>query len=182
MRSYRRRLPHRDVPGIPVFVTWRLRNSLPPERTFRSEHLSSGRAFVTWDRLLDTARTGPCHLRRPEIAHLVNEQLRQVATNGWCTLEAYVIMPNHVHVLWTPQVPLSALLHKVKGPTALRANRLLGASGPFWQDEYFDRIIRNEQEHRRIRRYIEWNPVNAALVASPEDFLWSSAHGETGRG
>ena len=91
-------------------------------------------------------------------------------------------MPNHVHVLWTPQIPLSALLRKVKGPTALRANRLLGASGSFWQDEYFDRMVRNEQEYRRIRQYIESNPVNAGLVASPEDFVWSSAHGESRRG
>ena len=182
MRSYRRRLPHCDAPGYPAFVTWRLRDSLPPERFFDSGHLASGRAFVTWDRLLDTARTGPLYLRQPEIAHLVKEQLRQVAADGWCTLDAWVIMPNHVHVLWTPQVPLAALLRKVKGPTARRANQLLGAGGPFWQEEYFDRFVRDEQEYRRVRRYIEWNPVRAALVASPEDFIWSSAYGAVGRG
>ncbi len=122
MKIYRRHLPHRDAPGNPVFVTWRLHGSLPPERAFPSERLASGRAFVAWDRLLDAARTGPAYLRQPEIAHLVKEQLRQVAEDGWCALDAYVIMPNHVHVLWTPQVPLAALLRKVKGPTARQAN------------------------------------------------------------
>jgi REP element-mobilizing transposase RayT len=92
-------------------------------------------------------------------------------------------MPNHVHLLWTPQMPLAALVRQVKGPTALGANRLLGRTGePFWQAEYFDRIVRNQKEFAQIRRYIEWNPVKAALVAHPEEFPWSSAHPEKQRG
>jgi putative DNA methylase len=85
-------------------------------------------------------------------------------------------MPNHVHVLWTPQVSLSELARHVKGPTALRANRVLGRTGkPFWQEEYFDRSVRSEAEFSRIHRYIESNPVKAALVSDPEEFEWSSA-------
>ncbi len=76
-----------------------------------------------------------------------------------------------MHALWTPQVPLAARLRKVKGPTALWANRLLGGSGPFWREEYFDRTVRN-----RIRHYVDWNPVRAALVAMPEEFMWSGAY------
>jgi REP element-mobilizing transposase RayT len=181
MRNYRRRLPHCDAPGRPAFVTWRLSGSLPSERVFHSGHFTAGRAFLAWDRLLDSARTGPLYLRQPEIAQLVKHQLLEAVADGWCSLDSYVIMPNHVHVLWTPQVPLPALLRKVKGPTALRANQALGMKGPFWQQEYFDRIVRNEQEYSRIRRYIEWNPVKAALVVSPEDFIWSSAYGHAGR-
>ena len=55
------------------------------------------------------------------------------------------------------------------------ANRLMGRSGSFWQDEYFDRILRSEQECRKARHYVEWNPVNARLAPSPEEFTWSSA-------
>jgi putative DNA methylase len=52
----------------------------------------------------------------------------------------------------------------------------LGLSGkPFWQQEYFDRTVRNDKEFEKIRHYIEWNPVKAALVARPEDYQWSSA-------
>ncbi|MCU1337471.1 MAG: hypothetical protein JWO19_3052 [Bryobacterales bacterium] len=86
-------------------------------------------------------------------------------------------MPNHVHVLWTPQVSLPVLIREIKGPTALAANRLLGRTGnPFWQEEYFDRVVRNEAEFSQIRRYIEWNPVAATLVAQPEQYRWSSAY------
>jgi REP element-mobilizing transposase RayT len=86
-------------------------------------------------------------------------------------------MPNHVHVLWTPQVSLSNLIRQAKGPTALYANRSLGRTGkPFWQEEYFDRLVRTETELGRVRRYIEWNPVTAALAENPEEFPWSSAY------
>jgi putative transposase len=108
---------------------------------------------------------------------MVTEQLRQAATGGFCELHAGVVMPNHVHVLWTPRGAVADLIRQVKGPTARLANRFLGRVGkPFWQEEYFDRVVRNTDEFGRIRRYIEWNPVRAALVARPEDFRWSSAH------
>lgn len=70
---------------------------------------------------------------------------------------------------------LPELVRQVKGPTARSANQLLARTGkPFWQEEYFDRMVRSEAEFSRIHRYIEWNPVKAALVAQPEDFHWSS--------
>jgi hypothetical protein len=132
LRSYRRRLPQRDAPGVPAFLTWRLRGSLPAERVFQPEHLSSGEAFVVWDRLLDAARSGPVYLRQPEMAELVKAHLGAADAGGLCWVHAYVVMPNHVHLLCTPRVSLSGLVRRVKGATACKANRLLGRSGePF---------------------------------------------------
>ena len=176
MKIYRRRLPHRDIPGTPVFVTWRLSGSLPSERIFLPEHLTSGQAFVAWDRLLDRTRTGPLYLAQPEIARVVVRSLCCAAANGSATLHAYVVMPNHVHVLWTPQTTLSDLLRRIKGTTAREANSFLHRKGEqFWQQEFFDRTVRSAEEFARIVRYIEWNPVKAGLVARPEEFSWSSA-------
>lgn len=150
---------------------------MPDERAFPREHLSSGEGFAAFDRFLDSARTGPLYLQRPEIAILVRDQLRKVSADGSCSLHAYVVMANHVHVLWTPWVSHPTLVRQVKGPSALAANRLLSHTGKqFWQPEYFDRQVRNEREFARIEHYIEWNPVKAGLVAQPEDFLWSSAY------
>lgn len=60
--------------------------------------------------------------------------------------------------------------------TARQGNRILGLIGrPFWQDESYDRLVRNEAEFDRIALYIEMNPVRAGLAATPEDFPWSSA-------
>jgi REP element-mobilizing transposase RayT len=67
-------------------------------------------------------------------------------------------MPNHVHLLvevW--QTPLSDLLERWKGYTARTINRVLGRSGKLWQDDYWDRFIRDEAHYRKVVRYIEWN-------------------------
>jgi putative transposase len=93
-----------------------------------------------------------------------------------CALHAFVIMPNHVHLLCTPVISLPELVRRVKGSTAFLANGILERRGEkFWQDEFFDRMVRKDGEFERIQRYIEWNPVKACLVARPEEFRWSSA-------
>ena len=91
-------------------------------------------------------------------------------------LHSYVVMHNHVHVLITPQAPVSKLMQSLKRFTGLEGNRILGVTGqPFWQDESYDRLVRDEREFERIVRYIESNPVNAGLATSAEEFPWSSA-------
>ena len=91
-------------------------------------------------------------------------------------LHAWVVMANHVHLLITPQTPVSKLMQSLKRFTAREGNRILRTTGqPFWQDESFDRLVRGETEFERIAHYIEMNPVKAGLVETPEAFLWSSA-------
>jgi len=52
-----------------------------------------------------------------------------------------VVMPNHVHLLILPQVPVAQLMRWLKGSTAREANRILGRTGqPFWQDESWDHL------------------------------------------
>jgi putative DNA methylase len=173
---YERRLPHWDAIGESLFVTFRLRESLSANRMFPQAQLSSGRVFVAADRLLDTARQGPLYLRQPEIASLVTEALAAGDERFHrYQLHAFVVMPNHVHLLVTPRVPFAKWLGPLKGFTAHRANELLSRTGAFWQDESYDRLVRNNEEFERIRTYIENNPVTAGLAASPEEYPWSSA-------
>lgn len=93
-------------------------------------------------------------------------------------LHAWVVMPNHVHVLFSPlpTSTLAAVAHSLKSFTAKAANRLLGRTGPFWQREYYDRAIRNLDHFRAERAYIEANPLKARLCARIEDWPFSSAH------
>ncbi len=91
-------------------------------------------------------------------------------------LHNYVVMANHVHLLITPRITVSRLMQSLKRFTAREGNRILGLTGrPFWQDESYDRLVRNPTEFERIARYIEMNPVRAGVVATPQDFPWSSA-------
>jgi len=112
---------------------------------------------------------------------LVVESLHYASGNlGYCELDAFVLMANHVHVLVLPLVAPSKLFQSIKGFTAFKANKLLGRTGePFWENESYDHWVRDAAELERIRRYIEGNPVRAGLVAKPEDYRWSSAHAGT---
>ena len=107
MTFYRRRLPHVYDIGQPIFLTWRLHDSLPTHRAFPKEALSSGQAFIAMDRLLDQARTGPFYLRQPAVADMIVEAIQyNASTLGHYLLHAFVVMPNHVHLLATPAVAL----------------------------------------------------------------------------
>ena len=127
--DHARRLPHVYAIGRPMFLTWRLAGSLPRHRCFPSE-VTSGLAFVALDRLLDQARTGPLYLRMPQIASLMVEAIHHRADAlGHYELHCYVVMPNHVHLLVTPAVPVSKLTHSLKRFSAREANRILGFTG-----------------------------------------------------
>jgi REP element-mobilizing transposase RayT len=80
-------------------------------------------------------------------------------------------MANHIHLLITPLVDLAKITHSLKRFTAREANRILTLTGkPFWQDESYDRLVRDLPEFERIRRYIENDPVRAGLVGTAEDY------------
>jgi putative transposase len=184
-----RRLPHladSDIdPKIPCwfFLTWRLAGSLPAGRYFDEAAkicTSDGAAFAAFDRLLDEGGGGrhgggPVFLGVPEVAEAVREEI----CLGFLEMAAWVIMPNHVHVLAEVAVGgLSETLRRVKGRSARRCNLILGSTGrPFWQAESYDRCVRDAVEFERVWRYVERNPVKAGLVERVEDFRWSSAFG-----
>jgi putative transposase len=160
-----------------MFVTFRLRGSLPVGRAFPPERVSAGEAFVAMDKLLDHTRTGPFYLKQPEIATMVMQAIWDGdAKFGRYDLHAFVIMPNHVHMLVTGHVPARDWLRSLKGFTGYEAIRILGLDKTaFWQHESYDHLVRNDLEFGKIKRYIEWNPVKADLADAPEMFLWSSA-------
>jgi hypothetical protein len=95
---------------------------------------------------------------------------------GFYSLHAFVLMPNHVHLLITPRVSVSRLMNGLKGITAREANSILRRKGRhFWQDESFDHWVRSSAEFDRIQAYIERNPISARLANKPETCPWSSA-------
>ena len=179
---YRRRLPHIYEIKQSVFLTWRLYDSLPPHRAFPTDALTSGQAFAAMDRLLDEARAGQFYLRQPAVADMVVEAIQYNANVlGHFVLHAFVVMPNHVHLLATPAVTLPKLTKSLKGITAKRANAMLALTGSsFWQEESYDHLVRHAREFEKIRNYIEGNPVRAGLVREASEYRWSSAGWATG--
>ena len=84
-------------------------------------------------------------------------------------------MPDPVHALLRPFVPVSRIMRWLKGSTARRANQLLGRTGKrFWQGESYDHWVRDERESEQIIHDIERNPVTAGLAESIGEWPWSS--------
>ena len=126
--------------------------------------------------LLD-AGYGACWLSKPEIAGLVAGALQHFNGQRY-ELSAWVVMPNHVHVVvWPmPGHTLSDILHSWKSFTSKAANKLLCRTGEFWQKKSFDHWIRDDAERARLAAYVENNPGKARLCKASEDWKWSSAH------
>ncbi len=128
------------------------------------------------DAALDRATYGPRWLAQPAVAEVVADALCYGEKVGKYRLHAWVVMPNHVHVLITPESPFSEIMRWLKWTTARRSNQLLGRCGiAFWQDESYDHWVRSSEEFKKIVAYVEWNPVSAGLVELPEQWHWSSA-------
>lgn len=118
---------------------------------------------------------GECWLRQAVIAKLTEDALRFFDGQRY-RLSAWVVMPNHVHLLvdvW--ETPLAELVKSWKSFVAREANRWLGRRGEFWEREYLDTVIEDEKHRRTAVRYIENNPAKARLVLDPKDWSWSSA-------
>ena len=139
--------------------------------------VTPGQCFLVLDREMDRAAFGPVWLRDARIARVVSRALLYGESGRhFYQLRAWVIMPNHVHVLLRPKTSFPAITRWLKGSTARQANLILGRTGEaFWQDESFDHRVRNDAELDRIVRYVEHNPVSAGLVLNPGEWLWSSA-------
>jgi putative transposase len=99
---------------------------------------------------------------------------------GHFDLHAFVVMPNHVHLLATPSAALPKLTRSLKGITSKRANAILGLTGtPFWQEESYDHAVRSGE----LRRFgVISRKIRSARGSrsSPVSFHGRARHGRQG--
>ncbi len=176
-------LPHFSPGAIPQFITWRTEDSVP--RTMFSEILSAtdhlerqertNRRMSAVEQLLDSG-LGACPLKSQAHGHIVQDYLR-AHDGALYDLHAWVVMPNHVHVLLTPDPSrtLAYVVNRIKGATSRAINLARGSAGTFWQADYFDRFIRDADHFRRVAEYIHGNPIKAGLCRSTMEWPLSSA-------
>jgi putative transposase len=95
-----------------------------------------------------------------------------------CKLEiwAYCLMPNHVHIIGVPGADdaLASVFRTVHMQYSQYYNRKINTVGHLWQGRYYSCALDEPHVHAAIR-YVEMNPVRAGIVASAEDYPWSSA-------
>jgi putative transposase len=102
--------------------------------------------------------------------------LHEALTDAECTLHAYVLMTNHVHLLLTPRraaaVPgaIISLGRRYVG----YVNRTYKRTGTLWDSRYKSSLVQSNRYFLSCQRYIELNPVRAGIVRDPADYPWSS--------
>jgi REP element-mobilizing transposase RayT len=144
---HRRHLPHWELPGETYFVTVTLRN----------------RAV--------------CDLTCDEIAPIILDPLSYYANRRYFLFD-HTIMPDHIHFIIQPiehdgtTDSLGSIVGDMKKFTARLINKQIGRTGTLWQDESFDRIIRDIKEYREKAKYIFENPIRAGRVTQGEDWKW----------
>ena len=181
-------IPHHDFAGATLGITFRLADSVPARllRAYASA-LEGGDRPPSDQRIHDRVRShmerylakgrGSCLLRDPGTASIV-EQVLRAGDPAEYSLMAWVVMPNHVHVVIrrTAQSTLAQIVRRWKGRSARSINAALGRTGPLWFRDYFDRDLGlRDDEVRRAIRYVELNPVKAGLCHRPQDWAFSSA-------
>jgi len=100
-----------------------------------------------------------------------------------CQLYAWCLMTNHVHLIIQPggsTEGLSQLMKRLAGRQTRYVNRLEQRTGSLWEGRFKSSPIETDAYLLACCRYIELNPVRAQMVASPEDYLWSSYRMKTG--
>jgi REP element-mobilizing transposase RayT len=181
----RGRLPHWEAEGALYFLTFRLADALPGSvaESYRFERRNIIETAKQQKRELSASEmkriaqlfserieayldsgAGECLLAKPEIARLVADAIRHFDGKRY-RLIAWCIMPNHVHVVFKP-LPghaLDTIVHSWKSFSANVANKILGRTGTFWQKEYYDHLIRHEEDYYRILLYVLGNPEKANL-------------------
>lgn len=180
-RHSRGYLPHFDAAGFTQFITFRLADSLPAtifenlEFKLKTRQINEIEYHWQLEKALDLGN-GPTFLKDARIAGLVGKALMKFDSERY-QLHSWVVMPNHVHLLFTPidSFTVSNIMHSIKGYTASEANKVLGRSGRFWSPDYFDRFIRNRAHFSRAKRYIEDNPVKAGLCKTSSEWPWGSS-------
>ena len=178
------RLPHWTRDGAIYAVTFRLADSAPAEaragwlaeleelqRARRSRQLSPAEdarmRCLQSDKLnaLLDAGHGSCALARDDVAPLVAETLARFDGERYLLL-AWCVMANHVHLVLQPRrgVTLPRIMHAIKSWTAKAANRVLKRAGGFWDVEYYDHLVRDEDDLRNQVEYAFGNPERAGIA------------------
>ena len=180
------RLPHWQQPGGTYFITFNMADAIPRSKRMRLEEERANwlnanpEPWKPWqekeyherfsgalERWLD-AGYGSCFLNDPAASDIVAKTIEHFDDDRYLQ-HAWVVMPNHVHLVVTlnPDYTMEKALHSWKSYSSHELKRQFSdAPTPFWQRDYFDRLIRDPKHFANCIRYIRKNPTKAKLLAN----------------
>jgi putative transposase len=117
----------------------------------------------------------PCFFRDDDYFRYRTE-LRELSLREGCAVHAYVLMTNHVHLLVTPMEAgaLARLMQSLGRRYVRYINDRYHRTGTLWEGRYKSCPVESGNYLLHCHRYIELNPLRAAMVADPHDYGWSS--------
>jgi putative transposase len=188
--QYRRKLPHIQPMDAVLFITFRLKGTLPKHvidelsgKLKQSILDNTGDKFEVQqaeekyyqaiESTLDEAEYGHDYLKEPELAQIVKDSLHYLDGKEF-KLIYYCIMSNHVHfIAYQFQKPVYRIMDSLKRHTSRQINKKLGRDGALWQREYFDRVVRDRNDLSVKIDYVLNNPVKIKLVTDWKDWNWN---------
>lgn len=111
------------------------------------------------------------------------DSLEEWKTTLGCKLYAFCLMTNHVHLVIDPgddPISLGLLMKRLAGRYTRYVNRIEGRSGTVWNGRFKSSPVETDRYLMACCRYVELNPVRAGMVASPEQYRWSSFNDKIG--
>ena len=176
-------MPHIETGEIPQLISYHVAGSLPKsvvngwneQLQYENDQEKRFKIRLRIERYLDEGHNH-LFLTNSEIGSLVENAFGYFDGQQY-RLHAWVVMPNHVHVLITilPGYQLSRIVGSWKSFTAHEIKKIVSIEGSVWQIEYWDRFIRNERHYQNAISYVHTNPVKAGLCVCAEDWPFSSA-------
>jgi len=129
---------------------------------------ASGASFVT----IATYLSRPI-FQVSRLAELFIETLLDLRRRGYLKLHAYVVLPDHVHLLISPEsLPLEQAVSLIQNGFSQR----IGSKETPWQEGFVAHTIRNLRDLETVRSYLHQTPVRIQLTSTPEQYPYSSAH------
>ncbi len=181
---FRRNLPHLHFREGTYFITSRLyepdlfHSASSVISANKTDYLSTEdfkSHFIKYDDSIHNEKASIHYLKEPAIVNILKNEFHRL-DNIEYKLIAYTIMSNHFHLsfeLNKENSGISKIMKSIKGRSALLINRQLNRSGKLWQDESYDRWIRDDVELYFIIKYILENPVKAGLAKHWQDWQFS---------
>ncbi|NCO00410.1 MAG: hypothetical protein GW906_01070 [Epsilonproteobacteria bacterium] len=156
------KLPHIDAFGYYQFVTFRTDASVDAyvSKLLNEHNLKSSIKQYKIDSYLDNSENGTYF--HADILEYLYNFLKSLDGNLY-ELISFVIMPNHIHLLFKQEKSLPETLRVIKSKSAREINKLLKRSGKLWASEYYDKVIRDEEHFVKVYTYIKNNAPKAGL-------------------
>ena len=156
------KLPHIDAFGYYQFLTFRTNESVDAyvSKLLDDTELTSGLKQYKIDDYLDTSKNG-AYLNDDILEYMYDFLIQN--DKIIYELVSFVVMPNHIHVLFKQIKPISDTVKVLKAKSAKDINALLKKSGKFWASDYYDKVIRDEKHFEKVYNYIQNNALKAGL-------------------